>query len=101
MGAHLIDLVIIFALLAGVFAVGGLGIGAVAGDGPVAGYVVVPLFLLTYVGAFASAFCYRWLCHAKSGQTLGKRALGIQVVARQTLHDKTADTIVIEKPQTP
>ncbi|CAM4002880.1 RDD family protein [Nocardiopsis gilva] len=87
--AHLFDTAIII-LMAAVIVGAGVWVGYVlTSDGPVKGYVVASLVVLTLGAVFAATFCYRWLSHAKSGQTLGKRALGIQVVSLDTLRPPT------------
>ncbi|CAM3835825.1 hypothetical protein GCM10009799_45040 [Nocardiopsis rhodophaea] len=90
--AHLIDTAIMILMVA-VIVAAGFGIAYVlTSDGPVERYVLISLVMLTFGAAFGATFCYRWLCHAKSGQTLGKRALGIQVVSLHTLRPPTKAT---------
>lgn len=90
-GGYLIDYVIMMvtatAVLAGFF---GLAFGlweltdpaGAGGQDPPAMFIVT--LLLLYPAVFAVLFCYRWLPHANSGKTPGKRLVGIRLVKETT-----------------
>ncbi|GAB3210732.1 RDD family protein [Marinactinospora thermotolerans] len=46
--------------------------------------IMVPSVLLIAAAALFSSFAYYWLSYSRSGQTLGKRMVGIKVIAMAT-----------------
>ncbi|WP_393916572.1 RDD family protein [Halostreptopolyspora alba] len=90
-GGYLIDYVIMMVMVAAIVAAFfGLAFGlwelidptGAGGQDPPPAFLIT--LLLLYPALFAAMFCYRWLPHASSGQTPGKRMVGIRLVKETT-----------------
>ncbi|MBB4929766.1 putative RDD family membrane protein YckC [Lipingzhangella halophila] len=90
-GGYLIDYLVQMVIAAAVFGAGiALAFGAwelvdpngAGGQDPPAIFFI--LFVLSYLAVGVATFCYRWLPHANSGKTLGKRAVGIRLIKETT-----------------
>ncbi|MFC3997091.1 RDD family protein [Nocardiopsis sediminis] len=90
--AYLIDgvlIALVYLAVAGAGAAVAFGVTYLVAPGSFdAGAEMPPIFLVLFIPSIllglAAAFCYRWLPHARSGQTPAKRWLGIKVISRET-----------------
>ncbi|TQN32896.1 putative RDD family membrane protein YckC [Haloactinospora alba] len=55
-----------------------------AGTGDEAMIPIIVSVIVMYPVMFGTAFCYRWIPHGRSGQTWGKRIMGIRLVKLET-----------------
>ncbi|MFC3997092.1 RDD family protein [Nocardiopsis sediminis] len=89
-GAALLDALIVFLVILAILAVGMGGSAGLAYLIDPVGFAERPpvLFIIgsivSFLAAFAFGLCYRWLHHARTGQTPGKRWMKIQVVSLET-----------------